>query len=247
MNGLHTSDDPMPSSQASYDTLRNVTPEHACPYLPGLLSRNEVYWTDHLDGSLYERLLARGFRRSGRVVYRPRCRGCRECRQTRVIVDRFQPTHSMRRVQRRNADVVVEVGEPRPTPQRFDLYLRYLGFQHDDTMERTFESFREFLGDSPTKTLEFRYLLGDHLIGVSIADECPKGLSSVYMYFDPDFADRSLGTFSVLWEVEYCRRRGLPYYYLGFYVAGSGKMRYKARFRPSEVLVAEDRWISLPQ
>jgi arginine-tRNA-protein transferase len=63
------------------------------------------------------------------------------------------------------------------------------------------------------------------------------------MYFDPGFSDRSLGTFSVLWEVEFCRSEGLPYYYLGYYVAGSGKMAYKSRFRPNEILVGDDRWV----
>ena len=84
---------------------------------------------------------------------------------------------------------------------------------------------------------------GERLIGVGLADRCPGGLSSVYMYFDPAFAGRSLGTFSVLWEIEYCRRENLPYDYLGYYVAGCQKMAYKARFRPNEMLVGENRWV----
>jgi arginine-tRNA-protein transferase len=233
------------SAQADYDTLRSVSPEHPCPYLPDRQARSEVYRADHLDGAMYERLLAKGFRRSGRVVYRPRCRGCRECRQLRVPVQQFTPTRSMQRVRRRNADVAVEVGLPVATEEKFSLYARYLDAQHDGTMGRSFESFSEFLYDSPLETLEFEYRFGERVIGVSIADRSPNGLSSVYMYFDPDLAPRSLGTFSVLWEIDYCRREGLPYYYLGFFVAGSPTMAYKSRFRPNEILVGEDRWVSL--
>jgi arginine-tRNA-protein transferase len=156
----------------------------------------------------------------------------------------FHATRSLRRVSRRNADVRVEVQEPEPTDEKFALYQAYLDHQHDGAMPRTYESFHDFLYESPTDTLELEYRLGERLVGVSIADRVPRGLSSVYMYFDPSLAGRSPGTFSVLWELAYCRRQGLPYYYLGFFVAGSKTMAYKARFRPYEVLVGEERWVS---
>jgi arginyl-tRNA--protein-N-Asp/Glu arginylyltransferase len=240
-------DEPVRSAQERYDSLRNVSAEQPCPYLPDRLARNEAYLADVLDATLYERLLARGFRRSGRVVYRPRCRKCKECRQLRIRTDRFTPSKSLRRVMRRNADLAVDIGEPAATDEKFDIYRRYLESQHDDSMERTYDSFREFLYDSPIGGIEFHYRLGGRLVGISVTDRCPDGLSSVYMYFDPDFAERGLGTFSVLREVEHCRSEDLTFYYLGYYVAGSRTMAYKARFRPSEVLVADDRWMSLPE
>lgn len=234
------------SPQAEYDCLRNVSPERPCPYLANRLARSEVYWADRLTGALYESLLARGFRRSGRVVYRPRCRNCEECRQLRVLVNRFRPSRSMRRVLRHNADVRIESGRVAPTREKHALYAAYLDGQHDGSMSRDYHTFAEFLYDSPMRTIEFCYYLGQRLIGVSVLDKCPKGLSSVYMYYDPAVRERSLGTFSVLHEIEHCRAHRLPYYYLGYHVAGSKTMDYKSRFRPAEVLVAENRWIALP-
>ncbi len=233
------------SPQQAYDTLRFVSPESPCPYLPGRASRSEVYHVDHLAGPTYERLLAEGFRRSGRLVYRPRCRGCCECRQLRVPVSRFRPTRSLRRVLRKNRDVAVTCQDPTPTEEKYDLFVRYLNAQHDETMSRSHDTFIDFLYDSPTETEEILYRLDGRLIGVSLVDAVPRGLSSVYMYFDPAFARRSPGTFSVLWEIDLCRRRGLDYYYLGYYVAGSRTMAYKARFRPNEVLVGSGRWLTL--
>ena len=235
---------PITSPQADYDALRYVSPEAPCPYLPGRKSRSEAYLAEQLDGATYERLITRGFRRSGCIVYRPACRGCSECRQLRIPVAQFTPTRSMRRVWRRNLDLRVEVGGPVATAEKYILFERYLDAQHDETMARSYETFYDFLYDSPTTTREFSHYLGERLVGASIADVCPSGLSSVYMYFDPDHAGRSLGTFSILWEVEHCRREGLAYYYLGFYVAGSRTMAYKSRFRPNEVLVGPDCWTS---
>ncbi len=149
----------------------------------------------------------------------------------------------MRRISRRNTDLTVSAGIPIPTREKFDIFMRYLDHQHDDMMPRTYDPFVEFLYDSPTETVEFCYFLGRRIVGVSIADRCPGGLSSVYCFFDPDFQDRSLGTFSVLWEVEYCRTQGLPHYYMGYFIANSPTMAYKARFRPSEFLVGDNQWI----
>ena len=232
------------SPQGAHDDLRNVSSESPCPYLPDRRIRTEAYRMDGLDGEAYGRLLAQGFRRSGQIIYRPRCRGCNECRSTRIPVDAFLPSRSMRRVWRRNADLRVEEADAEPTDEKYRLYCRYLDAQHDRTMSRSFETFQEFLYDSSIETREFRLLLGERLVGVSIADRWCGGLSSVYMYFDPEFRTRSLGTYSILWEIDYCRRQGLPHYYLGYYVAGCDAMAYKSRFRPNELLVGPGRWIT---
>lgn len=236
--------EPISSPQAEFDLMRFVSPETPCPYLPGLKSRNEVYFVEGMDGATYEAMMGRGFRRSGRIVYRPRCRGCNECRQLRVPVREFARSRSMRRIWRANADLRVKVDRPEPTNEKYDLFVRYLEQQHDGTMSRTWDTFHDFLYDSPLPSREFSYYLGDRLVASAIADECPNGLSSVYMYFDPDHSRRSLGTYSILWEIEHCRAVGLEFYYLGYYVAGSRTMAYKARFRPNQVLVSDHCWLS---
>ena len=49
-------------------------------------------------------------------------------------------------------------------------------------------------------------------------------------------AARSPGVFNVLWLLEECRRRALPWLYLGYQVAGAPSMEYKSSFRPHETL-----------
>jgi arginine-tRNA-protein transferase len=59
----------------------------------------------------------------------------------------------------------------------------------------------------------------------------------VYSFFDPEEADRSLGTFMILDHIERAKKMGLAYVYLGYWVPGSRKMDYKGRFLPQERLM----------
>lgn len=80
------------------------------------------------------------------------------------------------------------------------------------------------------------YRLNGALIGVGVIDVLPSGVSSVYFFYDPDYSQLSLGKLSALKEIEYCRKRGLEYYYLGFYIHDSPKMKYKGEYQPAELL-----------
>lgn len=196
----------------------------------------------------YQRLMDAGFRRSGCIVYRPICEGCRECIPIRVPVRDFAPSRSQRRVQRRNADVRVTIDVPRATDEKWRLYHEYRLWQHDDVGGDEREDFEEFLYHSPleeagrTFTLEMCYWIGERLAAVGIVDVCPDSLSSVYVYFDPIHAQRSLGVFSALCEIEECRRKGLAYWYVGYYVQDCRQMNYKAQYRPYELLGRDGVW-----
>ncbi|MGB1008355.1 MAG: arginyltransferase, partial [Thiolinea sp.] len=85
----------------------------------------------------------------------------------------------------------------------------------------------------------------ERLLGVAATDCLPQGLSSVYTFFDPDVStQRGLGTFAVLWQIEYAKSLGLEYVYPGYWIADSDKMRYKTDFQPIQGYI-DNEWVSL--
>jgi arginine-tRNA-protein transferase len=69
-----------------------------------------------------------------------------------------------------------------------------------------------------------------------LVDILGDGLSLVYSFYEPAMAKRSLGSFVILDHVVQARIADMANVYLGYWVPGSSKMDYKARFRPIEVL-----------
>ncbi len=215
---------------------------HVCPYLPDRQATDVFSNVQDLSAEDYELLMNNGFRRSGRLVYRPVCADCRECVPLRVPTASFVPSRSQQRAVKRNGDVTMSIGEPTRSDEKWAMYVAYLKFQHDGKMGERREDFERFLYESPTRTIELELRIAGRLVGVSIVDECPNCWSSVYFYFDPAESRRSLGVFSAILEIEACRDRNVPYWYAGFYIRDCKRMNYKAAYRPYELLGPDGVW-----
>jgi len=156
-----------------------------------LTAREEYFFAGDFPSELYHDFMDHGFRRSGFVFYRPVCRDCRECRPIRVPVELFHATKAMRRVFRKNVDLEVTVSRPRFSEEKFRAYSAYLAFQHGRDHPDSTDGMEDSLYGSPARTVEFEYRLGERLVCASIADICSRSLSSVYVYFDPEFSSYS--------------------------------------------------------
>ena len=215
------------------------TGTHACGYWADREARDLVL--DPRDPrlpQLYPMALDWGFRRSGDIVYRPSCVGCQACVAVRVPVASFRPDRSQRRCLKRNADVDARIVAPLRTAEHLALYRKYLTTRHrgggmDDHGAPEFEQF--LIGSwNQGRFLELREHGSHRLLAVAVTDLVDGALSAVYTFYDPDEAERGLGTLAVLKQLEWAARDGRAHLYLGYWIAGHAKMDYKRRFQPLE-------------
>jgi arginine-tRNA-protein transferase len=212
-----------------------------CPYVPGRTERKVVTEIVGPEAEpLHDRLSRAGFRRSHNIAYAPVCPACQACVPIRIPVETFQPNRTLRKIARMNAGLEGYRVPARATAEQFQVFQRYQQIRHGDgdMASMSFYDYRAMVEDTPIETfiVEFRDEQ-DRLLSACLADKLGDGLSAVYSYFLPAVEKRSLGTFAVLWLIERARALRLPYVYLGYWVPESRKMAYKARFRPSEILV----------
>ena len=145
-----------------------------------------------------------------------------------------------------NTDLEVTVRPAGLDEEHFALYERYVNTRHfgggmDDP---TPDQYEEFLTCRWAETDFFEFRLDSALIAVGVSDRLPDGLSAVYTYFDPGYASRGLGVYAVLWQIDYARRTGLDWVYLGYWIEAAEKMSYKSQYQPQEHLI-DGRWVEM--
>jgi arginyl-tRNA--protein-N-Asp/Glu arginylyltransferase len=230
-----------------------LTPGGPCPYLPGRTERKVfARLTGTLAQPLSEALTHSGFRRSQTIAYRPACDGCTACVSVRVVVSEFMPSKSQRRILRRSPEIVREEVAAEATREQFALLRTYLDSRHSGggMSDMGLFDYVAMVEETPVNThiVEYRQPSEDgssrRLLACALTDVLRDGLSMVYSFFHPGEDARSLGTYMILDHIAAARARGLPYVYLGYWIRGSAKMDYKARFQPLEALTAEG-WLRL--
>nr|XP_020460194.1 arginyl-tRNA--protein transferase 1 isoform X4 [Monopterus albus] len=191
---------------------------------------------------------------------RPPCRKAKDLRKER---------HLQKEQMRQDADGVSStVSPPPPTPMQTNQSKSFEDFITDSLPDNSSHclEFRRFLCDSPLEaeyspdgpevgygSFHQQYWLDGRIVAVGVIDILPTCVSSVYLYYHPDFASLSLGSYSALREIAFTRQLQkqspkLSYYYLGFYIHSCSKMRYKGNYRPSDLLCPETYvWVPIEQ
>ncbi len=151
---------------------------------------------------------------------------------------------------RRNGDLVATACKPWATEEQYALLRSYLGSRHPDggMADMDEQDFADMVEQTPVDSymIEYREPVADgskgRLVGCCLTDRQGDGLSMIYSFFDAAHPMREgLGTYIIADHIQRAARVGLPYVYLGYWIEGSARMAYKARFRPLEKL-GPDGW-----
>lgn len=197
-----------------------------------------------LDAAEFDDRLLKGDRRQGFVLYRPSCPGCSACEPIRLSSQSYRPSKTQRRISRLGDKLLtMQIGAPKVDGRRVRLYNEHKSARNlrDGQPPIDEDGYRDFLVATCCETFELSFYLSETLVGIAICDRSQSAISAVYCCYDPNFSRLSIGTYSILKQLDLCRRWGLKYVYLGLYISGCQSMEYKARYLPHERLI-DNRW-----
>ncbi|MFA3792338.1 arginyltransferase [Aliiglaciecola sp. SL4] len=221
-----------------------LTQQFQCSYLEQQQEQLLVLVTDNNDelDNQYNYLLGQGFRRSGEQIYRPHCRQCSACQSIRIPVDSFLGSKSQRRIANKNADIEVFTS-PTTKPEYYPVYEQYINHRHNDgsMFPASQNQYTGFIECDWLETLFIEFYLDKELIGVAVTDVLSDALSALYTFFKPEYANRSLGTFAIMQQIEQAKLNNKTFLYLGYQIDACQKMRYKANFYPHQRFI-DNKW-----
>jgi len=214
-----------------------MTRANPCAYIEGNVEqRLALDLTESPEA--HDKLAMAGFRRVENWAYKPVCMSCQACMPIRIDCQNFRSGRNLSRIYKSNQDLTRSVSTKQVNQDHYILFQEYLTNRHEDGQMAAmgFQEFTNMIHNSPIETflVEYRDVTGE-LIACMMIDVQNDGLSAVYSFFDPLSSSRSLGTFMILDMIALTKELNKRYLYLGFYIAQSRKMAYKARFSPSEV------------
>lgn len=227
-----------------------ITKTFPCSYLPNEEERLLIAVDERLqNANSYSLLMTEGFRRSGEQAYRPYCPNCNACQSIRVLVNEFSLSKSQKRSKKRNAAFIIEVST-QLKDSYYPLYENYINTFHQDgsMFPANISQFKSFLSASLTQQIFIETWAktdddkSKQLICVAVTDVLANGLSAVYTFYHPDYKSHGLGVFSILTQIDLCKKQGLPFLYLGYQIDNCQKMNYKNRYFPFEKFI-EQQWL----
>lgn len=221
-----------------------LSKEHPCSYLETESAQSAfVHPSYPMTPGIYAQLLEQGFRRSGDDVYVPHCQHCNACIPVRIDVHQFIPNRSQKRCLKKNAHTQAIVKPATFEPAHYAMYLRYQTARHGDgsMADASPKDYLAFLGSSWCNTRFVEFSIDNELAGIAVIDQFDKAWSAVYTFFEPKFADYSLGVYAVLWQIEQAKLARREFVYLGFWIKDCAKMAYKNNYQPLQVLV-DNHW-----
>lgn len=193
--------------------------------------------------------MTQGFRRSGDQSYRPHCPNCNACQSVRVLVNDFMPSKSQKRSLKRNKHLQIVISSELKD-NYYPLYEAYINTCHQDgsMYPANFQQFKSFLSSNLTQQLFIETWAHDNenkrLVCVAVTDQLINGLSAVYTFYHPDMRSQGLGVFSILSQIDLCKKNNLPFLYLGYQIDDCAKMNYKNRYFPYEQFIDQE-WLRI--
>ena len=217
--------------------LKEFSLHDKCSYLDNKEQTTHYKIIDECSSYITQELIERGFRRFGKMYFRPTCEDCNECQSIKIDVENYSFSKSERRVLKKSIDLDIYVQVPTITQSHLRLFDKYHKYMHEkkgwDFQTTSAEHYHNsFVAGHEDYGKEVLYYYGNKLIAVDLIDILEDGISSIYFYYDPSYSHLSLGKLSLLKQIRLAKKIEKSWIYLGYYVEECSSLNYKADYKP---------------
>ncbi len=215
-----------------------------CAYICGNNTTFNYALIESCSEDFYNALLERGWRRFGEVFFVPFCDYCQKCISIRQVVCDFKFSKNHKRIISKNKIIDVAFGNPSYSIEKIELYNKYhtimnikKGWEYNQIDKDRY--LHMFVDGKNSFGKELCYYIDGKLIGVAFVDilKSSSSMSAIYFFYDHDYSHLSLGTFSILKQLEIAKMLNLKYFYPGYWIKNHHSLGYKERFKPFEYLI----------
>ena len=208
-----------------------------CSYLDGREQTMHYKVIDECDTLTCQDYIERGYRRFGKMYFRPICESCNECQSIKIDVKNFEFSKSVRRIMKKASFIESVIQRPNLSREHIKLFEKYhlhmkdlKGWSYTPTTPEGYYS--SFVNGHNDFGYEVLYFDDGKLIGVDLIDVLEDGISSIYFYYDPDYKKYSLGKLSLYHQIKLASEANKNWIYLGYYVEDCPSLSYKSEYTP---------------
>jgi len=217
--------------------LKEFLLEDKCSYLKDKQQCMHYKLIENCDALYCQELIERGYRRFGKMYFRPVCSQCQECQSIKIDAANYSFSKSAKRILKKAKNLSIYMQKPTLTQDHLKIFEKYhlymkdkKGWEYSPTSPEHYYS--SFVSGHEDFGFEVLYFDDTKLIAVDLIDILPDGLSSIYFYYDPAYAKYSLGKLSLYHQIRYAQQSNKSWIYLGYYVQECPSLSYKAQYTP---------------
>ncbi len=211
----------------------------------------DKHYPENLSPEELDDYLARGWYRMGQTIFTTHFLCFNDTFYSaiwiRLQLADFQFRKGQRKLMRRNAEQFqIDIRPATITREKERLFQRYKS-NFKGTLA---PSLRNSLLDGEDYNIYTTFEINiidrntQQLVGLSFFDLGERSAASISGIYDPAYQSYSLGYYSMLLEIEFCRQQGLDLYYPGYVVPGYQRFDYKLRIGNTEYLdLTADAWL----
>ncbi len=195
---------------------------------------NEYFMARKITAETLDTLLANGWRHFGTYFFRYNInvyqgQFCKVI-PLRIDLQKFTFSKSQQKIWKKNQDLDTHIQPIQINQDVVDLFEKHKTKFKENIPESIYTFLSSCPAQVPCAAVEIGVYKADKLVAMSFLDLGRESVSSIYGMYDFEWANRSLGIYTMLLEIDFALKTNRRYYYHGYCFDIPSFYDYKKKF-----------------